>query len=109
MQKGGIQAEAQRGIDALEAKGKVAKGALDGRAEETARERTFQNEGKLAQATGVVRRALNVFSIKDKRGGSFGVGDLILPFTNVPGNIASAAIQYSPAGFITPVRRSSKS
>lgn len=100
MQKGGIQAEAQRGIDALEAKGKVAKGALDGRAEGTARERTFQNEGKLAQATGVVRRALNVFSIKDKRGGSFGVGDLILPFTNVPGNIASAAIQYSPAGFI---------
>lgn len=100
MQKGGIQAEAQRGIDALEAKGKVAKGALDGRAEETARERTFQNEGKLAQATGVVRRALNVFSIKDKRGGSFGVGDLILPFTNVPGNMASAAIQYSPAGFI---------
>lgn len=100
MQKGGIQAEAQRGIDALEAKGKVAKGALDGRAEEIARERTFQNEGKLAQATGVVRRALNVFSIKDKRGGSFGVGDLILPFTNMPGNIASAAIQYSPAGFI---------
>lgn len=100
MQKGGIQAEAQRGIDALEAKGKVAKGALDGRAEEIARERTFQNEGKLAQATGVVRRALNVFSIKDKRGGSFGVGDLILPFTNVPGNNASAAIQYSPAGFI---------
>lgn len=100
MQKGGIQAEAQRGIDALEAKGKVAKGALDGRAEEIARERTFQSEGKLAQATGVVRRALNVFSIKDKRGGSFGVGDLILPFTNVPGNIASAAIQYSPAGFI---------
>lgn len=100
MQKGGIQAEAQRGIDALEAKGKVAKGALDGRAEEIARERTFLNEGKLAQATGVVRRALNVFSIKDKRGGSFGVGDLILPFANVPGNIASAAIQYSPAGFI---------
>lgn len=100
MQKGGIQAEAQRGIDALEAKGKVAKGALDGRAEEIARERTFQNDSKLAQATSVARRALNVFSIKDKRGGSFGVGDLILPFANVPGNIASAAIQYSPAGFI---------
>lgn len=100
MQKGGIQAEAQRGIDVLEAKGKVAKGALDGRAEETARERTFQNDSKIAQATSVARRALNVFSIKDKRGGSFGVGDLILPFTNVPGNIASAAIQYSPAGFI---------
>lgn len=100
MQKGGIQAEAQRGIDELEAKGKVAKGALDGRAEEIARERTFQNDSKLAQATSVVRRALNVFSIKDKQGGSLGLGDIMLPFTNVPGNIASAAIQNSPAGFI---------
>lgn len=100
MQKGGIQAEAQRGIDALEAKGKVAKGALDGRAEEIARERTFQNDSKLAQATGIVRRGLNVFSIKDKQGGRFGLGDIMLPFTNVPGNIASAAIQNSPAGFI---------
>ena len=47
-----------------------------------------------------MRRGLNVFSIKDKQGGRFGLGDIMLPFTNVPGNIASAAIQYSPAGFI---------
>lgn len=100
MQKGGIQAESQRGIDALEAKGKVAKGALDGRAEETARERTFQNEGKLSGVMGGMRNALNKLSIKDKQGGSIGIGDIMLPFTNVPGNIASAAIQYSPAGFI---------
>lgn len=100
MQKGGIQAEAQRGIDALEAKGKVAKGALGGRAEETARERTFQNEGKLSGVMGGMRNALNKLSIKDKQGGSIGLGDIMLPFTNVPGNIASAAIQYSPAGFI---------
>lgn len=100
MQKGGIQAETQRGIDALEAKGKVAKGALDGRAEETARERTFQNESKLSGVMGGMRNALNKLSIKDKQGGSIGLGDIMLPFTNVPGNIASAAIQYSPAGFI---------
>lgn len=100
MQKGGIQAEAQRGIDALEAKGKVAQGALDGRAEETARERTFQNEGKLSGVMGGMRNALNKLSIKDKQGGSIGLGDIMLPFTHVPGNIASAAIQYSPAGFI---------
>lgn len=100
MQKGGIQAESQRGIDALEASGKVAKGALDGRAQETARERTFQNEGKLSGVMGGMRNALNKLSVKDKRGGSIGLGDVMLPFTNVPGNIASAAIQYSPAGFI---------
>lgn len=99
-QKGGIEAEAQRGIRELERAGKVNKGALDSRPQELAKERTFQNDSKIAQATSGVRRAFNIFSIKDKRGGSFGVGDLILPFTNVPGNIADTGIQYSPFGFI---------
>lgn len=99
-QKGGIEAEAQRGIRELERAGKVNKGALDSRPQELAKERTFQNDSKIAQATSVARNALNVFSIKDKRGGSFGAGDLILPFTSVPGNIADTAIQYSPFGFI---------
>lgn len=99
-QKGGIEAEAQRGIRELERAGKVNKGALGSRPQELAKERTFQNDSKIAQATSGVRKAFNIFSIKDKRGGSFGVGDLILPFTNVPGNIADTAIQYSPFGFI---------
>lgn len=99
-QKGGIEAEARRGIRALERAGKVNKGALDSRPQELAKERTFQNDSKIAQATSGARSALNVFSIKDKRGGSFGAGDLILPFTSVPGNIADTAIQYSPFGFI---------
>lgn len=99
-QKGGIEAEAQRGIRGLERAGKVNKGALDSRPQQLAKERTFQNDSKIAQATSGARNALNVFSIKDKRGGSFGAGDLILPFTNVPGNIADTAIQYSPFGFI---------
>lgn len=99
-QKGGIEAEAQRGIRELERAGKVNKGALDSRPQELAKERTFQNDSKIAQATSGARNALNVFSIKDKRGGSFGAGDLILPFTNVPGNIADMAIQYSPFGFV---------
>lgn len=99
-QKGGIEAEAQRGIRELERAGKVNKGALDSRPQELAKERTFQNDSKIAQATSGVRRAFNIFSIKDKRGGSFGAGDLVLPFTNVPGNIADTAIQYSPFGFI---------
>lgn len=99
-QKGGIEAEAQRGIRELERAGKVNKGALDSRPQELAKERTFQNDSKIAQATGIVRRGLNVFSIKDKRGGSFGAGDINLPFTSVPGNIADMAFQYSPFGFI---------
>lgn len=99
-QKGGIEAEAQRGIRELERAGKVNKGALDSRPQELANERTFQNSSKIAQAMSGARNALNVFSIKDKRGGSFGAGDLNLPFTNVPGNIADMAFRYSPFGFI---------
>lgn len=99
-QKGGIEAEAQRGIRELERAGKVNNGALDSRPQELAKERTFQNDSKISQASSVARRGLNVFSIKDKRGGSFGAGDLIMPFTKVPGNIADIAFQYSPFGFI---------
>ncbi|MGL5998834.1 MAG: hypothetical protein ACRC1I_20385, partial [Pseudomonas proteolytica] len=71
-QKGGIAAETQRGIDQLKSKGLVAKDALTGRAEEVAKQRTFQNDGALATAMLKGRDALNVFGLKDKRGGSLG-------------------------------------
>ena len=99
-QKGGIEAEARRGNRELERAGKINKGALDSRPEALAKERTFQNDSKTAQEMNGIRNALNAKRIKDKRGGSFGAGDLILPFTNVPGNVADTAFQYSPFGFI---------
>lgn len=97
-QKGGIRAEAQRGIDELKSAGKLDSKALPTWADETARQRTFQNDGALAGTMSDLRNAGNHVGLKDSRGGSFGVGDLMLPFARVPGNLVSQAANYSPMG-----------
>lgn len=100
-QKGGIEAETQRGIDSLERRGLLEPGALDGHAEETARERTFQNNGRMANSlVGFRNAANNLYSVTDRRGGSFGLGDAILPFARVPANVTGQFLNYSPAGLI---------
>jgi len=96
--KGGARAEQQRGIDRLTESGALEDGALDNWAEETALQRTFQNDGRISSALQHLRNAGNVLSIRDGRGGSFGLGDAILPFAQVPGNVAGQFFNYSPLG-----------
>lgn len=97
-QKGGIRAETQRGIDALTESGKIERGALDGWADETARQRTFQNDGAIAKTMSGLRDAANNIALHDSKGGSLGVGDVAVPFAKVPGNVAEQFANYSPAG-----------
>ena len=97
-QKGGIRAEAQRGIDELKSAGKMDSNALPTWADETALQRTFQNDGRVARVMTGLRNAGNQLALKDSRGGSFGAGDLMLPFARVPGNLVSQAANYSPMG-----------
>ena len=104
-QKGGIRAETQRGIDQLKSKGKLAAEALPDWAGETARQRTFQNDGAVANTMVSLRSAANNLSIRDKRGGSIGVGDLMLPFARVPGNLVAQAANYSPLGLANSLRK----
>ena len=99
-QKGGIRAEAQRGIDELQSAGKLDAKALPTWADETALQRTFQNDGRVARVMTGLRAAGNHVGLKDSRGGSFGAGDLMLPFARVPGNLVSQAANYSPMGLI---------
>jgi hypothetical protein len=99
-QKGGIRAEAQRGIDELKSAGKLDAKALPTWADETALQRTFQNDGRVARVMTGLRAAGNQLALKDSRGGSFGAGDLMLPFARVPGNLVSQAANYSPMGLI---------
>ena len=99
-QKGGIRAEAQRGIDELKSAGKLDSKALPTWADETARQRTFQNDGRVARVMTGLRNAGNQLALKDSRGGSFGAGDLMLPFARVPGNLVSQAANYSPMGLV---------
>lgn len=103
-QKGGIQAETQRGIDQLKSKGKLEAEALPNWASETAKQRTFQNDGAIANAMVGARSAMNNISIKDSRGGSLGVGDVMLPFAKVPGNLVAQAANYSPLGLANSLR-----
>ena len=97
-QKGGIRAETQRGIDALTESGKIERGALDGWSDETARQRTFQNDGAIAKTMIGLRDAANNIALHDSKGGSLGVGDVAVPFAKVPGNVAEQFANYSPAG-----------
>ena len=99
-QKGGIRAEAQRGIDELKSAGKLDAKALPTWADETALQRTFQNDGRVARVMTGLRAAGNHVGLKDSRGGSFGAGDLALPFARVPGNLVSQAANYSPMGLV---------
>lgn len=97
--KGGTRAEQQRGIDRLAESGKLERDALQDWAEETAKQRTFQNEGRISNALKDVRNAgNNILAIRDSRGGSFGLGDALLPFAQVPGNVAGQFFNYSPLG-----------
>ncbi|MEA4895130.1 MAG: hypothetical protein VB064_07690 [Oscillospiraceae bacterium] len=95
--KGGISAESKRGIDALKAKGLVARDALTDRPTEIAKQRTLQNDGLTAKAMLKGREALNVFGLKDKQGGSFGLGDFGIPFAKIPANATAMVGNYLPA------------
>ena len=100
-QKGGIQAEAQRGIDRLKARGRLEQDALEDAAEKTAKDRTFQSEdGRVAGALLDLRNAGNRWSYTDSKGGSLGLGDLALPFARVPGNLVGQLANYSPVGVV---------
>lgn len=99
-QKGGIRAEAQREIDTLKSQGKLGKDALQEWADETARQRTFQNDSVVSQAMEMGRDALNFIHV-----GDIGAGDILLPFAKVPGNLAAQSANYSPLGLANNMRQ----
>ena len=103
-QKGGIRAETQRGINELKSSGKLQENALSTWADETALQRTFQNNGAVAKAMTGLRSAASQIGLKDSKGGSFGVGDLTLPFAVAPANIVAQSANYSPLGLANGIR-----
>lgn len=95
MSKGRTQAEVQRGTDKLYEQGKIKAGddSLRNAGAQTALYRIFQDETALSNATLKMRDALN-----EVHAGDVGLGDVMLPFAQVPANLADRAIDYSPAG-----------
>lgn len=95
-QKGGIQAEYQRGIDDLYKQGKITDDSLQDAGTDMAKYRTFQGESYPSSALLGIRGALN-----DGNGRlpfNTHLGDLAVPFAQVPANLASISADYSPVG-----------
>lgn len=99
-QKGGIRAEAQESIDKLKRTGKLDADSLNEWADETAKQRTFQNDSVPAELMVKTRDALNTVHV-----GDVGAGDVLVPFARVPGNLVDQAFNYSPVGAVNGFRQ----
>ena len=93
MAKGATSSEIQRGLDKLYEQGKIRDDSLRSGGEQEARYRTFQDKTLLSDISIGARNVLN-----KAHAGDVGLGDIALPFAQVPANLADRAIDYSPAG-----------
>lgn len=59
------------------------------------KDRTFQNDGATSKAFKKVKDALNTANIK-----GFGLGDVIMPYTQTPANILAKGVQYTPLNIL---------
>jgi len=75
---------------------------------------TFQNDSYLANFLSSAKRGLNketgkfisrfVPQAESILNADFGLGNLIIPFTRVPGNIITRGLEYSPLGYLQSTR-----
>ena len=70
------------------------------RAEQIAKERTFQNDSLASDITLGLRDVANLAHV-----GDIGAGDVLIPFARVPANVATQAINYSPVGLANGIRQ----
>lgn len=76
------------------------------KAEEKAKYVTFQDNSTLANVSQMLHDAANKIGFGKTTGyagkdtHAFGLGDMLMPYAKVPGNLASRALEYSPAGAI---------
>jgi hypothetical protein len=61
------------------------------KADQIARERTFQDTNKITKLFATFQRALNFVGTKE-----FGLGNIVMPFVKTPANILARALEYSP-------------
>lgn len=118
--KGGARAGVEQGLRKLYESGKLNipndQQMIDGmenpdvekyirqKADEKAKYVTFQDNSALANFTQYAHDLANKVGIgkRTKQAGmethAFGLGDLLMPYAKVPGNLGSRAIEYSPVG-----------
>lgn len=62
-------------------------------------QRTWQDNNAYTQAVLSIRNALNG-KVGKKKGLSYGLGDILIPFAKTPANLTKAIIDYSPVGLV---------
>ena len=67
------------------------------RAHEEGLYRSLQDKSVASQFTVALKKVFNMIGIK-----GFGAGDIVLKYAHIPGNLASRALAYSPAGYVNP-------
>lgn len=101
--KGTAEKQLRDSFKSLIEKGYLTEGEVDKYVNDEIDFRTFQDNTLPAEILKELHDALNVAGtgkIKGKKTKEFGVGDLIIPYTQVPGNILSRYIEYSPVGYM---------
>lgn len=107
----GLASGTARRIQALVDSGKIRTdnpGYAQEQAQNLARYRTFQDNSALSIAIQDIHDVLNMIagvgdsgrSVRGKTVHSFGLGDIVAPFTRVAGNLASRGLEYSPVNAV---------
>lgn len=101
MSKAGIERSIRNGLLKLKEKGKCnfTEEQIEEISDEVAKYRTFQDENGVSKAILRIKDALNTAGVR-KGDTSFGLGDFVLPFAQVPGAIVMRSLEFSPVGYL---------
>lgn len=95
--KGSARAKVSEGLNRLADRGRTNADNVDALAEQEAKYRTLQTEGKVSNALYAVRKAADdLFHFGNDKTGKYGIGTDIMPFAQVPANAVSASLEAHP-------------
>lgn len=106
--KGAIRAQIKQSLQPYVDNGTMTEAEADYYAEQEALYRTFQDENFISNVlSGIIKPALNTIgfgggnkTIGGLKVHDFGLGDIVIKYTQVPGALISRAIEFSPAGYV---------
>lgn len=106
--KGAIRAQIKQSLQPYVDNGTMTEAEADYYAEQEALYRTFQDENFISNVlSGIIKPALNTIgfgggnkTIGKLKVHDFGLGDIVIKYTQVPGALISRAIEFSPAGYV---------
>ena len=106
--KGAIRAQVMQSLKSYVDNGTLTEAEAQQFAEDEALYRTFQDDTAVATLLGEVKKALNVVGFggektlaagRELKTHDFGLGDIVVKYTQVPGALITRAYEFSPLGY----------